>query len=621
VIGHRNDIDGLRALAILPIVMFHAGMSALSGGFIGVDVFFVISGFLITSIIASEMGGGRFSLREFYKRRVVRIFPALFVMLAVVLAAGCALLLPIELAGLAKSAAAGAVFGSNVHFYLTADYFAPAAESQPLLHTWSLGVEEQFYLFYPLLLLLIRRVAPGSLKAVLTGIVALSFAACLIPRFQGETSFYLLPFRAWELGLGGLVALGAFPAVKSARAASVLALAGLAAVIAGLLVITESSPFPGPWAILPVGGTALLIAYGQAGPTARLLSLGPLRFVGAISYSLYLWHWPIIVFYRLLTGAALSPLETAGLIAASFVAGWLSYLLVEQPVLRRFRRAAPGKPFIVGAATLVAVCAAAVVVGLNAKNWRDYPPDVERVLAYAEYRDRPIYQTQFRQRECFFGQSDKGSFDFGRCLRLSSDRPNVVVIGDSFAAQHWWAISKQFPDFNVMQVTSSGCRPVLPATGAPRCAGIVDQVLGTMASAGDLDWVILAGRWQEQDLKALPGTIRGLQKQGIAVTVIGPAIRYEGEFPLLLARSMLQGDPPGVAQQRDPAPKALNDKMKAVVVPLGAGYLPVYELECPADRCALFDSEGGPFHFDSGHVTAPASRQLMAQLKAPAGVR
>ena len=206
-LGHRPEIDGLRSLAILPILLLHCGVSALAGGYIGVDIFFVISGYLITAIVMREVVAGSFSLVDFYRRRIVRILPALVVMIAVVLAAGCVLLFPVELRKLGQSAAATAAFGSNIYFYLTIDYFS--SDTNPLVHTWSLAVEEQFYLLYPLLLIALQRAQRRSIIGLFVVLSVISFAIGGYLAFRDPSAaFYLLPSRIWELLLGGLVALG-----------------------------------------------------------------------------------------------------------------------------------------------------------------------------------------------------------------------------------------------------------------------------------------------------------------------------------------------------------------------------------------------------------------------------
>lgn len=610
---YRPDIDGLRAIAVVPIVLFHAGVSTLSGGFIGVDIFFVISGFLITSIIVREMDAGAFSIAGFYRRRTVRIFPALFVMLSATLVAGCFLLLPDDVRSLAASAAAAAGFVSNVYFESHAGYFGGAAETIPLLHTWSLGVEEQFYLFYPLLLMAARRYFPTRLRLALALVAALSFVLSLYWALKAPNmAFYLLPSRAWELALGGLVALGAFPKVASVHGRNALAMLGLALIAAGLFAITPARWFPAPWALLPCLGAALLIAYGAGGATDRLLAARPMRAIGAISYSLYLWHWPIITFYRFQTDMALAPAGGALVVAASLAAASLSYLIVERWFLRRFRHGAPHPVLVTGGAALAMVIAAAFIVHARADMWRDLPPDVRRIASYVDYRSWPDHQAQFIEGTCFVSLGE--AFDRKACLATSQTKRNMLVFGDSHAAQYWRALTLRYPDWNVMQATGAACRPMHGVSTESHCNDFVPYVLDDFLVRNRVEAVVLGGRWLAGETGRLEATIRTLQGRGIAVTVIGPGVEYEAEFPRLLAMAMLRGDLTAVERARVKDRKPLNDEIARMAAATGAHFLSAYDTECPEGRCLLQDPEGGPFHYDYGHITLSGTRLIISRL-------
>lgn len=612
---YRRDIDGLRAVAVLPIVLFHAGVSSLSGGFIGVDIFFVISGYLITLIVVGELDKGTFRLDEFYRRRVVRIFPALFAMLAGVLAIGCVVMLPIELRELGKSAAATVGFVSNIFFWLEADYFAPSAETIPLLHTWSLGVEEQFYIFYPMLLLISRRFWPRRLALTLLVVILVSLAwgAAAAWRWP-EAGFYLLPSRAWELALGGLIALGAVPRVAAAGLRNALALAGALLIAAGYGIIRSDMAFPVPWALLPCVGCGLLIAYGRGAVTEPLLTLAPMRLIGRISYSLYLWHWPIIAFYRLATGVTLDLFETAGLVAASIAMAWLSYRLVEQPVLGRFRKGPTRRILLAGIAGMAAVGSASATVSLNAQNLRSYRPDVARIAAYGGYRDSPAYNYQYRRGLCFHAEGDTQPWDPGTCLRLSADRPNIVVLGNSHAAHLWRAFALRYPEANVMQATASGCRPTIGATGEERCLRVVDFVLGPLLSTGRIDRIILSARWRPDDLRRLPDTVATIRRGGTPVLVLGPIIEYDGEFPSLLARATAQDDPASMVHHQIEERRQLDRRMARTVAAAGGDYVSLIDLLCPEARCRLLAPDGAPMHFDYSHLTLSGARWLVDRI-------
>ncbi|MFN0057865.1 MAG: acyltransferase family protein [Planctomycetota bacterium] len=300
-IPYRKDIDGLRAIAILPVVLFHSGFGC-SGGFVGVDVFFVISGYLITGILLRELDTGTFSLARFWQRRVRRLFPVLMVVLLLTMAAGWALLLPSEFALLGEHSLATLVSAANFRLQVTAGYWAPQAENLPLLHMWSLAVEEQFYLLLPLLLALGHRFLKQRLGMALGLACAFSLVYCLRSHEEhSKSTFFLLPGRAWELLLGSVTSWWVQRGFRMREyLAPFAAWLGLGMILVPAFALKRDVTWPGPLALLPTVGTMLLIvANAHSTSASRILSLSPLRFVGLISYSLYLWHWPILVFTRI----------------------------------------------------------------------------------------------------------------------------------------------------------------------------------------------------------------------------------------------------------------------------------------------------------------------------------
>ena len=364
---YRPDIDGLRCLAVVPVVLFHANVPGIPGGFVGVDVFFVISGFLITTIIHRELTEDRFSLIGFYERRVRRILPALFAVTGAVFVVGWFTLTPADYARLGESILAALLFVSNIWFWQNSGgYIDGATDYLPMLHTWSLAVEEQFYIFFPLLLLLVFRLGKRFVRPALLLLTAgsLLIAIWATPRMP-EASFYLLPTRAWELGLGALLAVGLVPANAPRALREVAGVLGLVGVLLPVVFYDGHMEFPGLAAMPPVVGGALLIWAGTAGPVAatRVLSLRPFVIVGLISYSFYLWHWPIMAFAR--NRLATIELDLAWqvlTILLSFSLAWLSWRVVEGPF--RIRPAQGGlsrsKLFVVaslGATGLASVAA------------------------------------------------------------------------------------------------------------------------------------------------------------------------------------------------------------------------------------------------------------------------
>jgi len=362
----RPDVEGLRGIAILFVLLFHAELAPVPGGFVGVDVFFVISGFLITGLLLRErQRTGRIDLVGFYGRRVRRLMPAALATVAVVLPVASAILVPLDRPGLALDGAAAAASVANIRFAAAAgDYFAAVGSPSPFLHFWSLSVEEQFYLVWPFLLLLGMRVGRPRLGAalVLGLVLAASFAACLLLTDAAPGwAFYLLPTRAWQLATGGLLAIaGVTLARLPGLPMAALGWWGLAAVLAAPLVVDPSAAYPGVTALLPTLGTAALIAAGERrGSPARLLSVGPLRFLGRISYSLYLWHWPILVLPAVAVAAPLEPGVRVALVAASVVVATISWACIEEPFRRGSWRLAlrPSRALAMAAAGLAFVVA------------------------------------------------------------------------------------------------------------------------------------------------------------------------------------------------------------------------------------------------------------------------
>ena len=297
---YRADIDGLRAIAVIPVVLYHAGVPGFGGGFVGVDIFFVISGYLICGMIDADIRKGSFSLGNFYKRRILRILPALFAMFLGTSCLAYLYFLPVELQDYSRSFASAIGSVSNVYFAQTANYFDALADTKPLLHTWSLGVEEQFYFVVPLLMLLAYRFAPRRAKLLFAIAALLSFAAALAVSYRNQTFvFYLTPFRAWELALGALLSIGFIPAPESPFWKNLCGAAGLSLLLGTIFIGSPSSPLLVMTSLAGIGAT-LVIASSERGisPVGRLLSLRPLVFFGLISYSLYLWHWPLMVFQR-----------------------------------------------------------------------------------------------------------------------------------------------------------------------------------------------------------------------------------------------------------------------------------------------------------------------------------
>jgi len=435
--GYRPDIDGLRALAVLSVVFYHAGITC-PGGFVGVDVFFVISGFLITSLITKDLESGEFRFADFWERRARRILPALFVMVAFVLAAGWFLFLPAEFENLGRSTIALALFSANVFFWREANnYFADAMEEHPLLHTWSLAVEEQFYIAVPFLMWGMFHVPQirGRSKLLLVFLAgfAVSFGLSVygMARFPGAT-FYLLPTRAWEMLLGAIVAHASFSPVEKRDRTGVtnaiheaVAMAGLLGLLAPVFLYDAKTPFPGLTALPPCLGAGMVIwAGGRTTLVARMLSLRPLVFIGLISYSLYLWHWPLLVFYKQCLAPAPSAVAKALLVLAALVSAVVSWRFVETP----FRKRAAGRSQRLVFAYSGLVLTGLLVCGTILMSTRGVPSRFgEDAMRFAQAMNDFPFSQEVSDEEIVAGNPPRIGVSSG------SASPSVLVWGDSHA--------------------------------------------------------------------------------------------------------------------------------------------------------------------------------------------
>lgn len=610
----RADIQGLRAVAVIPIVLMHAGVGLLPGGFLGVDVFFVISGYLITRIIAGEMARDAFTFLGFYKRRAIRIFPAFMVMILLTTVSGMAFMIRPIFAVNAESAAFSTLFASNIYFWRNTDYFSPSAHIYMYLHTWSLAVEEQFYIFYPMLLVLLHRYVKRWAGAAVAVAVIGSFIVSLVFYYHASGwAFFLLPSRAWQLGLGAMVALNQFPVVNRLDARAGLAAAGLTMILASFVVVDQSWQIPAPWALPASLGAALLIAYGTEGPTAKLLSLSPVVWIGTISYSLYLWHWPIIVLYSVAVGHVKSAWQIMALIAASVIAGAASYYIVEQPVMHKLRQRHAKRIVLTSGALIVALAIIVVSAGRVPDNWSAFPSEARRIATYVDYAKTPLALAQSRLNVCF---SNLGPlrYDAELCTRQLAGKPTLALVGDSHAAQYYLALRKRFPDHNIIQVTGAACFLLLNVKGDDRCKVLSHLFYQKLVTERRIDRVILVHHWELKNLQPLKQTIDFLKARKVPVTVIGPVEQFDDSLPLLLANAIKANHPQGIEKNRLAAPVKM-DRLLARHVPIwGGDYYSVQSVECPKRLCRYLAADGVPIHYDYGHVTQSGAELLLSGL-------
>ncbi len=496
---YRADIDGLRALAVLLVVAYHAGFGTVSGGFIGVDVFFVISGYLITSILIKDLETSSFSIVSFYERRIRRIIPALYATIILCFVFAFYFYLPAELEDFGKSALATIGFVSNILFWMQAGYFDTSPDLKPLLHTWSLAVEEQFYIFFPILLYLLQRYFKSRYAVIVFSIFVFSLALSVMGRIRyPSATFFLAPTRAWELLTGSLLAIGIIPGLKSRIANEAIMLAGLVMIMAAALLFDYATAFPGYAALLPCIGAGLIIHSGGKSPlfAKKLLANKLMVHIGRSSYSLYLIHWPVFTFSSYFMGRALNAAEASLAIAAIIALAFASLHVIENPVRSRKVLLSRKSLFIF---TLLSSLTLAGSAGLVIYS-KGLPQRFENIGQLQKMKDShirdgcvDIRQGDYKKEKCSFGSAQETEKEF-------------LVWGDSHAYALLPAIDSIAKQANVKGwlASNSGCPPLLGIT-LPRdqdpfaCAEKNREILDTVNN-GTI--VFLVARWPYYDRKS-----------------------------------------------------------------------------------------------------------------------
>jgi peptidoglycan/LPS O-acetylase OafA/YrhL len=612
---YRPDIDGLRAIAIVLVLMFHLKVGFTKGGFVGVDVFFVISGFLITGIILKDIEDGRFSFRHFYERRVRRLFPALFAAIAAASLVALFVLYPPELEAYGKSLAGAVLFAANIFFYSGRGYFADGTDVLPLHHTWSLAVEEQFYLIFPILLVLLSRLGRRALIRLISAIGVLSFVLSLyFMHTTPEAAFYLLLPRAWELSTGALLAAGAVPVITSGRMREFAGALGLVAILTAGGAFNKNVPFPGWSALLPCLGAALIIHSGRERDTAvyRLLSHPWVVLVGLASYSIYVWHEPIIVYYRLAFGSYLNNADRVILAPICMAAGFLSWRFIERPFRYGGWLATRQSLFQAGGAAMAAGLAMAVIFVAGKGFETRFPLEARQLAAF-----RPPAETEEEGGSCFVSRAraDSNAPDVpAHCLALAPGKKNYLLVGDSFASHYRLGFEDAFPSLHLLVATASGCKPLLRDTGAPRCRKVVNNAFHSFLPGHRLDGVIISGLWTTADLPDLMPTVQHLRQFTSDVIVMGPTPIYHDKLPRLLARSILRNDPGLVNRERDASRSALDAEFAKALAGGPARYASVIRALCDGESCMTRDDKGDPIQGDYGHFTRSGARLVARTL-------
>jgi peptidoglycan/LPS O-acetylase OafA/YrhL len=544
---YRPEIDGLRAIAVLPVIFFHAGFDFFSGGFVGVDIFFVISGYLITSILLRDLEEGQFSIVRFYERRVKRILPALFFVILCCLPIAWFLMLPDELQSFGQSLMAVSTFTSNIYFWRTTNYFKPSAEYLPLIHTWSLGVEEQFYVFFPLVLSLFWRIGKRNLGLLLGAAVVASFLLSEWGwRHAPLGNFFNLPTRAWELLAGSLLcfyptsvaSLSGRPQVKG-----VLASAGLILIVYSVFFLNHDTPFPSVYALYPVLGAMLIIGFsGRDNFAGKLLASRPLVGVGLVSYSAYLWHQPLVAFARLRMGLTLLTALLACFL--SIVLAYVSWRFVETPFrLKTFKF--NGKPFNLLKIAPIGLLACGLV-GCAFYYEQGFPSRIDNEkMAFLElnhdgldawnfYDLRTVYRPECNFLDVMYVHQTgvsriRDSIDEKNCYIMSS-KPMVFLWGDSHIQSLYHGLSKTLNQVDLNIISTSGCVPSLNSTKKGGCASSNDLALRKMREKTP-DLVVL-GVQDGMSIEKSADLVQGLRKLGVhRFLLMGPPPHWKNSLP------------------------------------------------------------------------------------------
>ena len=643
--SYQPHVDGLRAVAVLSVVAFHSFPGRITGGFVGVDIFFVISGFLISGIILNGLRQGSFTFSDFYARRIRRIFPALIVVLAATLVLGYLFLFPSEFRNLGKHVLGGALFVANITLWRDTGYFDTAAELKPLLHLWSLGVEEQYYLLWPLFLLVCYR-RRWNMLWITAFICIASFAFNVwASGTKPIANFFLLPGRFWELMTGSMLAqlhtggtespgrrVREIPAVRESAA-----FAGLVFIAAALFGLDRNSVFPGWPALLPTLGACLLIAAGpEAWINRRILAWPPMVFVGLISYPLYLWHWPLLAYGRIIESGGMSTATGLTLVGAAFVLAWATYQWVEKPIRFGYRRYGKVVPALCVSMSAMALTGATALADLlHTRLTTPFVYSIDSAIGDWSY---PADDSNFKKSGDYWLLREKGALD-----------TSVLFVGDSHMEQYWSRVKTLIDEKGVKTrsaifATSPGCPPVPDVNRVDPgyfCQKFFDFAIDT-ARRSDIDTVVFGAAWEAyfvvRDAETRPrNPIFSTRDPSRAILVWNAReadrifVEFERQLEDLHRRGkrviLLLSNPssrafspgsmlpsrldPGRAAKRVPyvskrefaeLAKPVADRLKAAAAAAGAIVVDPADYFCDKSGCPTTTPDGQPIYSDSNHI-------------------
>lgn len=576
---YRIELDGLRSLAVTLVILFHLDIRAFSGGYIGVDVFFVISGFLISRILVSEMHQNSFSFKKFYVRRIARLLPALLVTIMGSLAVALFIMTPQDLVYSCKQAIAAIFSVSNILYVMEKGYWDPTSHNKLLLHTWSLGVEEQFYLIFPLLIYMFYRI--GKLTAVtylFVGLSAAGTAASIVALASNPSAaFYLTPFRMFEFAIGGIGALVILRGPLYGWLAPVGTASGLAIIITSSFVFTETTTFPGLNALLVSVGAVAVIVGGQNSIAKLVLSNRPMVLLGRWSYSLYLIHWPLIVLFRYIYGPAITISNASALLVLTILLGWFLHAQIEQRFRLKLKTSETKLTIrwrLTATASLAFVVSNLSLLIIEGQGWAWRMPEAVLYLASRKIEDSWHDVGNYYWQKC--GKKITPIF----CGEHDSKAPNIILLADSRGLDIFTALKAGFPSANIYTSFMAGCAPVFDENVSnnpdfPGCPDFNRQRFPLVLDAPKEDTLVLAMNFDERRAPAIVETARRFVEQGRRVFVVGQTNYIEGENPLDIAvkHRRLTGIEAAVNRNLIQPPFSLDDKYSYIFTNIGATYI------------------------------------------------
>lgn len=626
---YRPDIDGLRAIAVAIVVIFHAFPSLIPAGFVGVDIFFVISGYLITGILLDELNSGvdlKTMLAQFYARRIKRIFPSLLVVLFLTLLASWFILLPDDYKKLGQQTMAGLGFVSNFLFWQQAGYFDTASDTKPLLHLWSLAIEEQFYIFFPIVLFYLHAKKINLIKVLWT-LIILSFLASLYYARKDLTADFYSPLtRAWELLAGALLAVYARKPMSIASANGSLKYKNFVAILAllcfaiAMYSIDKTRKFPGSWAFFPV---AMSVGFIMAGPSTwinqKVLASRPFVWVGLISYPLYLWHWPLLVLGHHYFGTEFNWKIKVGAMALAVILSALCYYFLESPIRKAKKLSATVVKILLVMAVILAY------LGYSVYHKEGYPKRFPNIIQQLT-TSKGNLQDGWRVGKCMLEYEQKASRFADECIE-TQPKPHVFLWGDSHAGSLYpglLALQKKGQyQFALSQRTGAMCPSLLNTEMRPLCKELNNSTIEVIRQTKP-DIVVLYSLWSvpQYDLNQLAPTIQAIKAAGVKkIVMLGVPVMWEGSLPHHIVSAWREGSPlaePALRSHRGLAKDLaqFDQKVAHIATKAGVEYISMQQLLCNAQGCLTRPavSSNLPMSFDYGHLTVPAASYVAEQL-------